>query len=61
MFLFENLGGQLPKGYQWEFFEVSHRGFYSAMGTFVEVRQNYKELRFFTHTKKKIVLVSEKS
>ena len=36
VFLFVNLGPLIPKGYQRELFEVGHRAFYGAMGTFVE-------------------------
>ena len=36
VFLFVNLGPLVPKGYQRELFEVGHRAFYGAMGTFVE-------------------------
>ena len=46
VFLFVNLGPLVPKGYQRELFEVGHRAFYGAMGTFVEGCQNRKNNDF---------------
>ena len=46
VFLFVNLGNLVPKRHQCELFEVGHRAFYGAMGTFVEGCQNRKNNDF---------------